>query len=99
MSVPRSFRKWAKTPKILKLAYNDLDPSEITHVEGIFVTKPLRTILDLIQTGETSTEFIEQSIGEALKRGLVTIKQLQTQESSTPGLKEIVKQAHVFLLR
>ena len=93
MSVAPSFRKWARTPEVLKLYFNDVSPAEITSVEGILVTKPLRTILDLIHLGETSAEFIEQAIWEALRRGLVSMKELSNQEPTTPHMKEMLKQA------
>ena len=92
MSVPKHFRKWAKTPAVLKLYFSDIEPGDITSIEGIFVTKPLRTILDLIHTGETSPEFIEQAIWEALERGLVTMKELRAQESKTPEVKKMLEQ-------
>jgi predicted transcriptional regulator of viral defense system len=93
MSVPQSFRKWAKTPAVLKLYFDDIDPADVMNVEGILVTKPLRTILDLIRTGETSAEFIEQAIWEAMERGMVTLKEFRGQESKMPEMKEMLEQA------
>lgn len=93
MSVPKTFRKWAKTPKVLKLFYNDLQPEDITIVEGLRVTRPLRTVLDLIRDGTTSPEFIEQAIQEGLERGLIRLSELETHAASSPQVKEMLEQA------
>jgi len=78
MSVPDHFRKSAKTPKILKLYYQAVDPGDREERAGYQVTKPLKTLLDLVTMKETSEEFIEQALLEALDRGLILMKEIQS---------------------
>ena len=78
MTVPPGFRKSAKTPKGLSLAYDVIDPADIENRQGYRVTKPFRTILDLIKTNETSPEFIEQALVEAIHRGIITLAEFRS---------------------
>jgi len=78
MTVPKTFRKSAETPQILKLHSNDLQEGDINNVEGIRVTSPLRSLIDLILSGETSLEFAEQGFHQALVRGLIRRKNLDS---------------------
>lgn len=78
MTVPPGFRKSAKTPKGLSLSYDVIDPTEIENRHGYRVTKPLRTILDLVKANETSPEFIEQALVEAIHRGVITLAEFRS---------------------
>src|SRR5208337_5160113 len=52
MTVPRSFRRNSEIPRVLFLHFADLLQSDIGVAHGVRVTKPMRTILDLIAGGE-----------------------------------------------
>jgi hypothetical protein len=52
MTVPRGFRRNSKIPRVLVLHFADLPQSEIGIAHGVRVTRPMRTILDLLQGGE-----------------------------------------------
>lgn len=80
MSVPKSFRKSTPIPEILRLYYQDIHAKDIGSVEGVLVTKPLRTLIDLIVTSRTSLEFVEQAFHEALSRGLLIKRDLSSGE-------------------
>jgi hypothetical protein len=45
-------------------------------MHGMRVTRPLRTILDLLQTGHVDRNLIRQAIDEAMRRGLISKKQV-----------------------
>ncbi|TVQ77604.1 MAG: hypothetical protein EA369_08850 [Bradymonadales bacterium] len=91
MTVPKKFRKWAETPKILKLYHGDLDSTDIETKRGFRVTKPLRTLLDLIEANGTSPEFIEQGLNEAIARGLIRLKELKSQKIPEDVRKKFIK--------
>jgi predicted transcriptional regulator of viral defense system len=78
MSVPIDFRKSAKTPKVLKLHFDVVPEEDREERLGYFVTRPLRTLTDLAQAGETSDEHIATALFQAIDRGLILSKQLQS---------------------
>lgn len=77
MVVPKGFRKSTEIPKILVLHFAELDKSEVQSIDGIPVTKPLRTLIDTFQ-GNTSHEFVEQAVQQAYVKGLITISDLKS---------------------
>ena len=71
MTVPKSFRRNSEIPRVLVLHFADLPQSEIGSVHGVHVTKPMRTILDLLEGGEIPPATLRQVLREALRRGLI----------------------------
>ena len=49
MTVPKNFRRNSEIPRVLVLHFADLPQSDIGTVHGVRVTKPMRTILDLLE--------------------------------------------------
>jgi predicted transcriptional regulator of viral defense system len=80
MTVPQTFRKSAKTPGVLRLHFGEIPPSDIETKQGFRVTKPFRTVLDLIEEKGTSLEFIEQALVEGISRGLITMGELRSRK-------------------
>ena len=72
MTVPGTFRRTAKTPAVLVLHRADLDSADIQMGPGYRLTTPIRTILDILESGQTSFELIEQAVSQAIARGLIT---------------------------
>lgn len=70
MTVPPSFRKSVRMPAVLVIHRAMLKLVDIQVMEGYSVTRPLRTIIDAAAAG-TSSDLLEQAIGQALQRGLV----------------------------
>jgi len=60
---------------VLKLHYSKIDSAEYDDHGGYKVTKPHRTIADLIRGGTISNGFIIQAVKEGLQRGILTHKQ------------------------
>jgi predicted transcriptional regulator of viral defense system len=50
MTVPKNFRRNSTIPQILILHRADVDKSDVQDVSGVRVTRPLRTIIDLLRT-------------------------------------------------
>jgi predicted transcriptional regulator of viral defense system len=89
MTVPTSFRRNSDIPGIVVLHYRDLLKSEIQDGPGYNYTKPLRTILDLIDAGTVERTFIRQALRQAVDRGLITRQQLRNTELSEPARKMV----------
>src|SRR5215472_12127183 len=87
MTVPTDFRRNSDIPGILVLHYADLPENDIQAAQGFKFTRPLRTILDLIEAGTVERNFIRQALRQAVDRGLITRQQIGTARMSGPARK------------
>ena len=87
MTVPTDFRRNSEIPGILVLHYADLPESDVQAAQGYRFTRPLRTILDLIEAGTVERTFIKQALRQALERGLIRRQQIHTTRLSEPARK------------
>src|SRR5580700_3177537 len=71
MIVPKNFRRNSEIPHVLVLHFTDLPQDDIGAVHGVRVTKPMRTILDLLAGGEVPPATLRQAVREGLRRGLI----------------------------
>ena len=71
MTVPRSFRRNSEIPRVLVLHFADLPESDIGVAHGVRVTRPMRTILDLLTGGEVPLGTLRQALRDGLRRGLI----------------------------
>jgi predicted transcriptional regulator of viral defense system len=72
MTVPRGYRRHGTVPKVLRLHHANIKPSEYEERSGYRVTKPHRTIADLVRARTVSPEFIKQAVQQSLDRGYLT---------------------------
>lgn len=72
MTVPVSFRRQAKPPKLLVLHWAGLEEKEVEQRQGFAVTRPLRAIADLAATESVSRDIVEQALTEGRQRGIIT---------------------------
>lgn len=79
LSVPKGFRK--RPPRGVILHKADLADGDVETRDGFAVTTPLRTILDIARSRETSPEHLESAVREAVTRGLVRLKLLREELS------------------
>jgi predicted transcriptional regulator of viral defense system len=89
MTVPRKFRKWTKIPKNLVLHFSDVPKTEVIAQQGYLVTSPLRTIIDIVEEGKLSEDLILQAIQDALRKGLISHKELYEAEACKASSKLI----------
>jgi predicted transcriptional regulator of viral defense system len=82
MTVPTHFRRNSDTPGIVVLHYADLPSGDVQAGPGYKYTRPLRTILDLIEVGTVERTFIRQALRQAIDRGLITRQQLRSADLS-----------------
>ena len=76
MTVPPTFRRSAKVPAILVLHYATLDGKDVEQRQGFRVTRPLRTIVDLVMSEQVSRDMIAQALAEGRNRGLITGREI-----------------------
>jgi hypothetical protein len=72
MTVPRGYRRHSEIPKILIIHHATIEPPECEERSGYRVTKPYRTIADIVRAQAVSPEFIKQAVTQALERGYLT---------------------------
>lgn len=71
LTVPRGFRRNSEIPHVLVLHFADLPQSDIGSAHGVRVTKPMRTILDLLEDAQVPPAILQQAVREGLRRGLI----------------------------
>ena len=87
MTVPTDFRRNSEIPGILMLHYADLPESDVQAAQGFKFTRPLRTILDLIEADTVERNFIRQALRQAIDRGLISRHQIRNTRMSGPARK------------
>ncbi len=87
MTVPKHFRKWAVIPKNLVLHFAELSKVEVIAQQGYLVTNPLRTIVDIAEEGKLSVDLIVQAIQDALRKGVISHKELHEKAAFKTGSK------------
>ena len=76
MTVPKAFRRNV-IPDILVLHRAELKPSEVQEMHGVRITRPLRTITDLLQGNGTDRSQLKLALDQALRRGLIVRKEIE----------------------
>ena len=89
MTVPTDFRRNSDIPSILVLHYADLPDSDVQTAQGFKFTRPLRTILDLIEAGTVERNLIRQALRQSVDRGLITRQQIRKARMSGPARKVV----------
>ena len=89
MTVPTNFRRNSDIPGIVVLHYRDLLKSQIQAGPDYIYTRPLRTILDLIEVSMVERTFIRQALRQAVDRGLITRQQLRNAQLSETARKMV----------
>jgi predicted transcriptional regulator of viral defense system len=85
MTVPTHFRRNSEIPAILVLHYADLASDDVQTAQGFKYTRPLRTILDLIEADSVERTFLRQALRQALHRGLITRSEVKRVKLSPPA--------------
>src|SRR5208283_5279449 len=62
MTVPRGFRRNSEIPRVLVLHFADLPQNDIGIADGVQVTKPMRTMLDLLEGREVPPATLRQAL-------------------------------------
>lgn len=89
ITVPTGFRRNSEIPGVLVLHYAELPEADIQTAQGFKFTRPLRTILDLIEADAVERNFIRQAVRQAVERGLLTREQIRSTKMSGPARRII----------
>lgn len=96
MTVPTRFRRNSEIPGILVLHHADLPDSDVQAAHGFKFTRPLRTILDLVEADAVERNFLRQALAQALEQGLITRQQIRSAKLNDPTRKlfeEVLRRA------
>ena len=74
---------------MLVLHFADLSQSDIGADHGVRVTKPMRTILDLLARGEVPLPTLRQAVREGLRRGLIRRSEIAEARKHLAGSKQL----------
>lgn len=72
MTVPKTFRRSATIPKVIVIHMSDLPSSAVEHIDGVPVTKALRTLIDVAGSGELPLPDLQLAFAEAIRSGKIT---------------------------
>lgn len=86
MTVPRSFRRNAPIPNVLVLHRANLQPTEVEERQGYMVTRPIKTLLDLIRAQTLPEEILRSAFAEAAQKGLITQTEIARHRSALSGV-------------
>jgi predicted transcriptional regulator of viral defense system len=89
MTVPPGFRRMAAIPDVLRLRHARLSERDVETIAGVGVTTPLRTLVDVIAEGAIAQELQVQAVDQALRRGSIMRRQLETSRVSTRARQRI----------
>ena len=87
MTVPTKFRRNSEIPGILVLHFADIPAVDVEAGTGFKFTRPLRTILDLMEADTVEHSFIRQALRQALHRGLITRQQIRSAQLADSARK------------
>jgi predicted transcriptional regulator of viral defense system len=81
MTVPNTFRRNSSVPEILVLHRGHLDANDVQEMHGVRVTRPLRTVVDLLQSGHVDRNQLKLAVDEAIRRGLIARREIDRMPS------------------
>lgn len=89
MTVPKGFRKSQAIPDVLVLHYDELNESDVEVYQGYFVTKPLRTFIDVVNDQSVSEDQMILGLKQAIKQGLISKMEIQRSKDAQGLLRYI----------
>jgi predicted transcriptional regulator of viral defense system len=76
LTVPPTFRRNSRLPKMVTLHRARLEPAELTFLRGLTVCRPLRALCDVASTHPDIVGELRPIAVEARRRGLITEREL-----------------------
>jgi predicted transcriptional regulator of viral defense system len=90
LTVPKRFRRGVPIPKVLRLHYANVSSSDREVMDGVPVTKALRTVLDLWGEGDTPKPLLISAFQEGRRRGLITRTEVR-RAAADPNWRETMQ--------
>jgi len=79
----------AAIPGVLRLHYARLDERDVQTINGVRVTTPARTLIDVIAESVIGSELQVQAVDQVLRRAFIMRRQLETARVSTRARQRI----------
>lgn len=92
MTVPRSFRRRGAPAKLPVLHRAAVHKDDIGKRFGVKVTRPLKTIADLLVTRTVQMDHMQQAVKQAFQRGLITRAELESNGRIPAAIKKEIGQ-------
>jgi predicted transcriptional regulator of viral defense system len=92
MTVPRSFRRRGAPDKLPVLHRAAVHKDDIGKRFGVKVTRPLKTIADLLVTRTVQMDHMQQAVKQAFQRGLITRAELESNGRIPAAIKKEIGQ-------
>ena len=92
MTVPRSFRRRGTPSKLPVLHRASIHKDDIEKRFGVKVTRPLKTIADLLVGQTVQMDHMQQAVKQAFQRGLITSTELGRNNRIPPAIKKEIEQ-------
>jgi predicted transcriptional regulator of viral defense system len=94
MTVPKEFRRNSMIPEILILHRAHVDKSDVQEMYGVRVTRPMRTIIDLLRSRQVDRSQLKLAVKEAIRRGLIGNREIDRMppDDLQRSLRELVGQ-------
>ena len=92
MTVPRSFRRRGAAAKLPVLHRANVHKDDIGKRFGVKVTRPLKTIADLLSTRTVQLDHMQQAVKQAFRLGLITSAELARNRRVPPAIKKEIEQ-------
>ena len=87
LSVPKGFRRYSKPPYgKVTLFHRDLDDADCEFIQGLKVTKLLKTIVDQLESGHIDRDYVLDALQTGLARFLITHSQMKAIKPSQRAL-------------
>jgi predicted transcriptional regulator of viral defense system len=91
MTVPRTFQRRRKGAGPV-LHRGEIHKDDIECRYGVKVTKPLKTIVDLLTYRTVQMDHMEQAVKEGFQRGLITQVELERNKRISPEIKKEIEE-------
>jgi predicted transcriptional regulator of viral defense system len=92
MTVPRSFRRRGAPSKLPVLHRADVHKDDIGKRFSVKVTRPLKTIADLLTVRTVQMDHMRQAVKQAFQRGLITHTELERNRRIPAAIKKEIEQ-------
>jgi predicted transcriptional regulator of viral defense system len=92
MTVPAAFRRMSAMPKGLVLHRGIVHDDEIERRLGVRVTRPLKTIADLLATRSVQMDHMRQAVQQAFQRGLIVPAEFERAGRISDAMKKEIRQ-------
>ncbi|MBI4350965.1 MAG: hypothetical protein HY550_05965 [Elusimicrobia bacterium] len=92
MTVPRSFRRRGAPARLPVLHRANVHKDDIGKRFGVRVTRPLKTIADLLSTRTVQMDHMQQAVKQAFQRGLITRTELERAKRIPAAIKKEIEQ-------